>query len=105
MPIRPKWALAPSLSLLCLQWVAAIADTTGGADAPPAAVASAPEAPGTIDVSRSADAPQSAAEQDVIRQAFVAAMQRVRLNLPDTPDPPALVAYAIHDYLVAARYR
>src|SRR5882672_2273757 len=39
------------------------------------------------------------------RQEFVAAMQRVRLNLPDTPDSPALEAYAIHGYLVAARFR
>jgi soluble lytic murein transglycosylase len=39
------------------------------------------------------------------RQAFVAAMQRIRLHLPDTPDSPALEAYAIHDYLVAARLR
>ena len=37
--------------------------------------------------------------------AFVAAMQRIRLNLPETPDSPALQAYAIHDYLVAARFR
>ena len=79
MPKRSKWALAPSLSLICLQFAAA-------------AVAPAPEA-------------LPAAEPDDVRQEFVAAMQRVRLNQPDTPDPPALVAYAIHDYLVAARYR
>src|SRR5580692_7631298 len=49
----------------------------------------------------------SAASTDLqsVRQAFVAAMQRIRMNLPDTPDSPALEAYAIHDYLVAARYR
>src|SRR5271170_1515024 len=46
-----------------------------------------------------------AADTDDNRQAFVAAMQRIRLNLPDTPDSPALEAYAIHDYLVAARLR
>jgi soluble lytic murein transglycosylase len=78
MPKRSKWALAP-LSLICLQFAAV-------------AGASAPEA-------------LAAAEPDDVRQEFVAAMQRVRLNLPDTPDPPALVAYAIHDYLIAARYR
>src|ERR1039458_6038516 len=39
------------------------------------------------------------------RQLFIAAMDRVRQNLPDVPDPPALEAYAIHDYLVAARLR
>jgi soluble lytic murein transglycosylase len=46
-----------------------------------------------------------AADSDDTRQAFVAAMQRIRLNLPETPDSPALEAYAIHDYLVAARLR
>ena len=39
------------------------------------------------------------------RMAFVAAMQRIRLNQPDEPDSPALEAYSIHDYLVAARFR
>jgi soluble lytic murein transglycosylase len=47
----------------------------------------------------------SVADPDSTRQAFVAAMQRIRLNLPETPDSPALEAYAIHDYLVAARLR
>ena len=46
-----------------------------------------------------------AADLDGARQAFVAAMQRVRLNLPETPDPPELQAFAIHDYLVATRFR
>ena len=44
-------------------------------------------------------------EPDAVRQAFVAAMDRVRLNMPETADPPALEVYAIHDYLVAARLR
>src|ERR1700722_9328775 len=79
MPKRSKWALAPSLSVICLQFAVA-----AGAPAPEALPATEP---------------------DDIRQEFVAAMQRVRMNLPDTPDPPALVAYSIHDYLVAARYR
>ncbi len=39
------------------------------------------------------------------RQLFIAAMERVRQNLPDAPDPPALEGYVIHDYLVAARLR
>jgi soluble lytic murein transglycosylase len=47
----------------------------------------------------------SAADEEDTRQAFVGAMQRVRLNLPETADSPALEAYAIHDYLVAARLR
>jgi soluble lytic murein transglycosylase len=47
----------------------------------------------------------AAAEQQSTRQAFVAAMQRIRQNLPEVPDSPALAAYSIHDYLVAARFR
>jgi len=47
---------------------------------------------------------QRAAATDTA-QAFISAMQRVRQNLPDLPDSPALEAYAIHDYLVAARLR
>jgi soluble lytic murein transglycosylase len=46
-----------------------------------------------------------AADLDSTRQAFVAAMQRVRLNLSETSDSPDLEAFAIHDYLVAARLR
>jgi soluble lytic murein transglycosylase len=52
-----------------------------------------------------ADAASAAANADSIRQAFVEAMQRVRDRLPETPDSPELRAYAIHDYLVAARFR
>jgi soluble lytic murein transglycosylase len=47
----------------------------------------------------------AAADPQTTRQAFVAAMQRIRLHLPDIPDTPALEAYVIHDYLVAARLR
>ena len=36
---------------------------------------------------------------------FMAAMQRVRMNLPEPPDSPALKAYSIYEYLVAARMR
>src|SRR6202011_1626994 len=49
--------------------------------------------------------PASIADADSTRQAFVAAMQRIRLNLPESPDSPALEAYPIHEYLVAARLR
>jgi soluble lytic murein transglycosylase len=49
--------------------------------------------------------PPAGADPQSIRQEFVLGMQRVRLNQPDTPDSPALEAYAIHDYLVAARLR
>ena len=36
---------------------------------------------------------------------FMAAMQRVRMNLPEPPDSAALKTYPIYDYLVAARLR
>ena len=38
-----------------------------------------------------------------IRRTFVAAMQRVRQRQTEPPDSPALKAYVIYDYLVAAR--
>jgi soluble lytic murein transglycosylase len=44
-------------------------------------------------------------DQDAVRQDFMAAMQRVRQRHPEPPDSPALEAYVIHDYLVAARLR
>jgi soluble lytic murein transglycosylase len=40
-----------------------------------------------------------------VRHEFMAAVQRVRLHQPEPPDSPALQAYPIHDYLVAARLR
>jgi soluble lytic murein transglycosylase len=52
-----------------------------------------------------ADLPATVSDLQSTRQAFVAAMQRIRLHLPETPDSPALQAYVIHDYLVAARLR
>ncbi len=76
MSIRSNWLPALSLPLLCVQFAAAAAG-------PPAA----------------------AADPAGTRREFAAAMQRVRLNLPETPDSPALEAYAIHHYLVAARFR
>ena len=42
---------------------------------------------------------------DPVRQEFVAAMQRIRQHQPEPADSPALEAYAIHDYLIAARLR
>jgi peptidoglycan lytic transglycosylase len=75
MLIRSRRVLALLLALFCVQ-------STAAAEASPAS-----------------------ADPDSVRQAFVAAMQRVRLNLPDTPDTPALEAYPIHDYLVTARLR
>ena len=52
-------------------------------------------------VTRAAPAePDTAAGQE-----FMAAMQRVRQRAPEPPDSPALEAYVLHDYLVAARLR
>jgi soluble lytic murein transglycosylase len=79
MSTRSKWAaLLPPL--LCLQFASAAQSAS---------------------VAQSA----SAADDEGTRQAFVAAMQRIRSNLPETPDSPALEAYVLHDYLVAARLR
>jgi soluble lytic murein transglycosylase len=36
---------------------------------------------------------------------FIAAWQRVRMNLPEPPDSAALKSYPIYDYLIAARLR
>jgi soluble lytic murein transglycosylase len=47
----------------------------------------------------------AAADEDIGQRDFMAALQRVRLHLPDLPDSPQLRSYAIHDYLVAARLR
>ena len=76
MLIHQKWLLALSFPLLCVQFASAAAGPT-----------------------------PAAADAANVRQEFLAAMQRIRLNLPETPDSPALEAYAIHDYLVAARFR
>jgi soluble lytic murein transglycosylase len=48
---------------------------------------------------------QPPTDAEGVRQEFVAAMQRIRLHQPDVPDSAALQNYAIHDYLVAARWR
>ncbi|HEY6451438.1 MAG TPA: transglycosylase SLT domain-containing protein [Steroidobacteraceae bacterium] len=42
---------------------------------------------------------------EAMRDEFMAAMQRIRLRVPEPPDSPALQHYVIHDYLVAARLR
>ena len=76
MSIRTTWVLALSALLCCVPAVAAIEAASA-----------------------------AAADSESIRQAFVAAIQRVRQHLPDAPDSAALEAYVLHDYLVAARFR
>jgi soluble lytic murein transglycosylase len=56
-------------------------------------------------LSLAASAAENAVDPAAARQDFVAAMQRLRLHQPDQADSPALMAYAIYDYLVAARLR
>jgi hypothetical protein len=50
----------------------------------------------------SANAPP---QQPAGAEEFMAAMRRVRTNLPEPPDSPALKDYPIYDYLVAERLR
>jgi soluble lytic murein transglycosylase len=40
-----------------------------------------------------------------VHAEFMAATQRIRQRAPEPPDSPALQAYVIYDYLVAARFR
>src|SRR5271165_1084984 len=44
-------------------------------------------------------------QQAAGREEFLAAMNRVRLHLPEPPDPPALKGFPIYHYLLAARLR
>ena len=55
------------------------------------------------DAAAPAQAPPST--QQAPREEFLAAMQRVRLNLPEPPDSAALRNYSIYEYLLAARLR
>jgi soluble lytic murein transglycosylase len=121
MLTRSKWVLALSLPLLCLRFASA-GDGAPAAGAEPdstrqdfvAAMQVIPDSNRQDLVAAVQVIPDSTRQDfaaavqlipDSVRQAFVAAMQRIRQNLPDTPDSPALEAYAIHDYLVAARFR
>src|SRR5579862_3706879 len=45
------------------------------------------------------------AQEESVRAEFMAAMQRVHERAPEQPDSPALRAYVIYDYLIAARFR
>ncbi|HLW23474.1 MAG TPA: transglycosylase SLT domain-containing protein [Steroidobacteraceae bacterium] len=63
----------------------------------PAAHSAGPPASGA------ASAPASSAGTERTRLEFMAAMQRVRLGLPDLEDSRALKHYPIYSYLIAAR--
>ena len=52
-----------------------------------------------------AEAPNVGTAPDLVRQEFMVAMQRVLAHFPEPPDSPALEAYVLRDYLVAARLR
>src|SRR5947208_12968231 len=43
--------------------------------------------------------------KDTAPAEFMAAMQRIRQRTPEPADSPALKAYVIYDYLIAARFR
>jgi soluble lytic murein transglycosylase len=83
---------------LLITWLCAAIDA---ASAQPSGPAAHPAAPAGVPASL----PNSAASG--ARAEFMAAMQRVQLNLdsPAAPDSAALKAYPIYDYLVAARLR
>lgn len=49
--------------------------------------------------------PAPRGQETAVRRTFMAAMERVRSNLPDQPDSTALQAYPLYGYLVAARLR
>jgi soluble lytic murein transglycosylase len=74
---------------------------TGLAAAAPAPAAAAEAAA----ASAAASLPEIASDRSALAEAFVAALRRVRLNQAEPPDPAALQAYPIYDYLVAARLR
>jgi soluble lytic murein transglycosylase len=49
--------------------------------------------------------PTATSDQGAVNRELIAAMQRIRLRLSEPRDSPALEAYVIHDYLIAARLR
>ena len=49
--------------------------------------------------------PKAPAPREDARQDFIDAMLRIKLHLPEQPDSRALKAYAIYEYLEAARLR
>src|ERR1700723_2221225 len=77
----------------------AVPNATPGPAATPAPMAT--PAPTTIP----APAAESRPPPSPAATEFMAAMQRVRMNLPEPSDSAALKAYPIYDYLLAARLR
>jgi soluble lytic murein transglycosylase len=49
--------------------------------------------------------PTATSDQGAVSRELIAAMQRIRLRVSEPRDSPALEAYVIHDYLIAARLR
>ena len=87
-----------ALSLLLTAWhtPASDAQTPTPPGAPPEAAVSA-AAPMSLPPPTTAPSP--------VALEFMAAMQRIRQHVAEPADSPALDAYVIHDYLVAARLR
>jgi soluble lytic murein transglycosylase len=81
--------MTPRLHVAAVLWLLLAANNSGRADVAVTADAAGNEGP----------------DRTAIRQEFMAAMQRIRLHMPETPDSSALQAFVIHDYLTAARLR
>lgn len=96
--------------LLIVALAGAVLGTRPAPASPPAQaptsppVASQEPAPGSAAAGRST-ASDGRTPPSPAALEFMAAMQRVRMNLPEPPDSAALKAYPIYAYLVAARLR
>jgi soluble lytic murein transglycosylase len=90
--------IVPALALLLAQAAHAVQPAERAAGAAQAVAGEAGAAPaGAV--------PTSAAQADPAEREFVAAMQRLKLHLPEPPDSQPLKSLAIYDYLTAARLR
>ncbi len=106
-------SLRRSAAVFAAAFAAALAALAVASPPAPASTAAASSASSASNASSASHAwstsngegPPAGAEPAALSQVFVAALRRVRLNLPEPPDSPALQAYAIYDYLVAARLR
>ena len=98
--MNSRLAAVASVAVL---WHAAIAATPAGvapaaSAATPSQVAAAAAAPPATTRTRTATA-----KLELVRRTFIAAMLRVRLGEPEPADGPALQAYPLYEYLIAAR--
>jgi soluble lytic murein transglycosylase len=78
---------------------------TAAAAAQSNAVPAVPSMPVAMSAPAAVSATPPVSAPSPVGLEFMAAMQRIRQRVPEPADSPALEAYAIHDYLVAARLR